>query len=326
MPAMALAGLALGAALAGLWRGRAAWAAVALQAVLCWPQALNAWQPESGFRLYDLPLAAALRLAPEADYLARHVVEYPVARMVEQNTPLEARVFSFGPVASAYLPRAVTVSWQSAEGECMVDALRNGFHPDQISRRGIVWWPEWLKGLRFRLTGAQALEWDIAEVVVQLDTAHIRPAADWTVRAWPNIWEAPLALDGNYTTGWRTWRPVEAGMMFEIDFGKPVRADGVTLVSRLWSDTLPLEIWANRVGGGWRLLAKSPPAGTNAAVIERSAATDALRRAGFTYILAPVDGAGYGLIGMDMLTRSTDWGVETVARAGGSVLFRIRTP
>jgi hypothetical protein len=303
-----------------------AWAAVALQAVLCWPQALNAWQPESSFRLRDFPLAAALRLDPEADYLARHVVEYPVARMVEENTPPDARVFSFGPVASAYLPRAVTVSWQSAEGESMADALRTGFHPDQMSRRGIVWWPEWLKGFRFRLTAAQAREWDIAEVVVQLDTAHIRPAADWTVRAWPNVWEAPLALDGNYTTGWRTWRPVEAGMMLEVDFGKPVRADGVTLVSRLRSDTLPLEIWANRVSGGWRLLAKNPPAGSDAAVIERPAATDALRRAGFGYVLAPVEGQGYGAIGLDMLTRSADWGLETVARSGGSALFRIRTP
>jgi hypothetical protein len=195
-----------------------------------------------------------------------------------------------------------------------------------MSRRGIVWWPEWLRGFRFRLTAAQAREWDIAEVVIQLDTAHLRPAADWTVRAWPNIWEAPLALDGNYTTGWRTWRPVEAGTMFEIDFGKPVRADGVTLVSRLRSDTLPLEIWTNRVSGGWRRLAKSPPAGTNAAVIERSAATDALRRAGFTHILAPVEGNGYGLIGTDMLTKPADWKLESVAQAGNSALFRIPAP
>jgi hypothetical protein len=80
------------------------------------------------------------------------------------------------------------------------------------------------------------------------------------------------------------------------------------------------------VSGGWRRLAKSPPAGTNAAVIERSAATDALRRAGFTHILAPVEGNGYGLIGTDMLTKPADWKLESVAQAGNSALFRIPAP
>ena len=326
MPAVALAAFALGAALAGVWRGRLAWAAVALQAVLCWPHVLNLWQVGYSFGLHDFPLAAALRIEPETDYLARHVVEYPVARMVEEDTPPDARVFSFGPVASAYLPRAVTVSWQSAEGDRMAESLQAGLHADPMYRHGVVWWPEWLKGFRFRLTAPMAREWDIAEVVVQRQTAHVRPAADWTLRAWPNVWEAPLALDGNYTTGWRTWRPAEAGMMFEVSFGKPVMADGVTLVSRVRGARLPLEIWENRVSGGWRLLAKNPPAGTNAAVIERPAATAALRRAGFTYILAPVEGTGYGAIGLDMLIKPADWGVDAVARSGGSVLFRIRTP
>jgi hypothetical protein len=287
---------------------------------------LNLWQASYSFGLHDFPLAAALRIEPEADYLARRVVEYPVARMVEENTPPDARVFSFDPVASAYLPRAVTVSWQSAEGDRMAESLKAGFHADQMYRHGIVWWPEWLRGFRFRLTAPMAREWDIAEVVVQRQTAHIRPAADWTLRAWPNVWEAPLALDGNYTTGWRTWRPAEAGTMFEVDFGSPVHADGVTLVSRTRGDKLPLEIWVKQLGGGWRLLAKNPATGKNAAVIERPAATDALRRAGFGYVLAPVEGKGYGAIGLDMLIKPADWGVDAVARAGGLVLFRIRTP
>jgi len=72
--------------------------------------------------------------------------------MVEENTPPDARIFSFDAVASAYLPRAVTVSWQSAEGECMADALRTGFHPDQMSRRGIVVVAGMAEGFRFRLT------------------------------------------------------------------------------------------------------------------------------------------------------------------------------
>jgi hypothetical protein len=324
MPSMALAGLALGAALAGHWRGRAAWAAVALQAIVCWPPALNLWQPDYVFRLHDFPLAAALQIESPADYLAREVPEYRVARMIEEETPADARIFAFDAVANAYLPRAVTVSWQSAEGDRMAEALRAGFHADQMFRRGVVWWPEWVTGLRFRLSAAHAGEWDIAEVLVQRKTAHLRPAADWSLRAWPNIWEAPLAMDGNYATGWRNWRPMEAGMMFEVDFGNPVNADGVTLVSRAPGDTVPLEIWAKPLGGDWRLLAKSPPTGSNAAVPRRAEAIAALRRDGFRYILAPVGSNGYGAIGMDMLTKPADWGLDTVARAGSSALFRVR--
>src|ERR1035438_7358759 len=75
--------------------GHAERAAVALQAIVCWPQALNLWQPDYTFRPHGFPLAAALRIEPQAGYLARTVPEYQVARMVDQHTPVDARIFSF---------------------------------------------------------------------------------------------------------------------------------------------------------------------------------------------------------------------------------------
>ena len=71
MPAMALAGLPLAMADGRLPR-RAAWAAIALQAVVCWPQALESLA--AGLRSFACTIfrwRAALRIEPEADYLAR---------------------------------------------------------------------------------------------------------------------------------------------------------------------------------------------------------------------------------------------------------------
>ncbi|MGO9010111.1 MAG: ArnT family glycosyltransferase [Bryobacteraceae bacterium] len=326
MPSMALAGLALGGALAGVWRGRAAWAAVALQAIVCWPQALNLWQPDYVFRLHDFPLAAALRIEPEAVYLARTIPEYRVARMVESNTPADARIFSFDAVANAYLPRSVIVSWQSAEGDRMADALRAARYPEAMYQRGGHWQSEPLMGFRFRLLAAREGEWDVEEVEIRSQGKRVPAAADWTLRARPNIWEAPLAVDDNYATRWRTWRPIKAGMTLEVDFEIPVIADSVALVSHAPGDIVPLEIWAKQLSGAWRLVANSPPAVPSPAVPLRLEATAALRRAGFRYLLAPVEGGGNSPIGMDMLTNPLAWDLDTVARAGWSVLFRIRRP
>ena len=193
MPSMALAGLALGAGLAGTWRGRAALAAVALQAIVCWPQALNLWTPDYTFRLHDFPLEAALRIEPEADYLTRQSPEYPVARMVEDHTPEDARIFSLGSVANAYLARAVTVNWQSAEGDRITDAIHAAFWANRMYQRSGRWPAEALLGVRFRLPASHTGEWDVAELEIYSKGKRVPSASDWTLSAQPNLWEAPLA-------------------------------------------------------------------------------------------------------------------------------------
>ena len=55
MPAVALAAIAFGMALPR----PAAWAAIAIQAVLCWPHVLDTWETRYSFRLHQFPLAAA---------------------------------------------------------------------------------------------------------------------------------------------------------------------------------------------------------------------------------------------------------------------------
>jgi len=56
----------------------------------------------------------------------------------------------------------------------------------------------------------------------------------------------------------------------------------------------------------------------------RLEATAALRRAGFGYVLAPVEGGGNSLIGADMLADPRAWDLTPIAQAGWSVLFKVR--
>ena len=102
----------------------AAWAAIALQAVFCWPHVLDRMQPSYTFRLHEFPLRVVLGMEPEADYLRRHIEEYNVARMIERATPPGARTLALLGVANAWLDREVAVSWQSAEADTMLDTLR----------------------------------------------------------------------------------------------------------------------------------------------------------------------------------------------------------
>jgi hypothetical protein len=191
-------------------------------------------------------------------------------------------------------------------------------------QRGAHWDSEPLMGFRFRVPAAHEGEWDVEEVEIYSKGKRVPRAADWTLRARPNLWEAPLAVDDNYATRWRTWGPVKAGATLEVDFEIPVIADAVAVVSRAPGDAMPLEIWAKQLSGAWRLVGNSPPAVPSPAVPLRVEAATALRLAGFGYILVPVDGPDRSPIGVDMLASPQAWDLDLVARAGWSALFRVR--
>ena len=68
MPAVAHAALNL-----GMVRPRpAAWARIALQAVLCWPQVIDLRETRYSLWLREFPLRAALCAGPKDNYLSRH--------------------------------------------------------------------------------------------------------------------------------------------------------------------------------------------------------------------------------------------------------------
>ena len=322
MPGVAIAAFPMAMALPR----RAAWAAITIQAVVCWPQLLNLWQPDWIFRLHEFPVRAALRLEPEPDYLARHSVEYGVAKMVEASTPSGARIFSLDAVANAYLAREVTVSWQSAEGDRMTDTLRLAtVYADAPLYAWSGSWPATtLRALRFRLPTAHAEEWDISEIELHSAGARLAAGSLGKLSSWPNPWETPLVRDGNLATRWRTWQPMLAGMFFEIDLDRPQPLTQATLLSHTPVFHVPLEIYGQRRDGSWRLLTASPTATPRPLLDLRPEAAVALRQAGFDYLLVPTGAGGHGPIGRDIDAHPDVWGVQRVGAYGGEALFRLR--
>ena len=239
-----------------------AWAAIAIQAVLCWPHVLAAWETRYNFRLHEFPIAAALRTESEPDYCKRRFDEYNVARMVERATPPDSRTLALMTVATAYLDREVAVTWQSAETDRLLDTLRlASLYATTPTFDWKASWPEQaMRTLRFRMPAGYAGEWDINEVRLFSGDDRVFNSPQWTLAGWPNRWEAPLAFDGNLATRWRTWETVRAGMYLDIGLGNPQRLTSAVLVTHTPVFRVPLEVYGQDVKGQWHLLTRNPQA------------------------------------------------------------------
>ena len=322
MPAVALAAIALGMALPR----PAAWAAIALQAVLCWPQALDAWETRYSFRLHEFPLAAAAGAESEADYCKRRFEEYNVALMIQRSTPADSRTLALVSVANAYLDRDVAVTWQSAEADRLLDTLRLAtvYSPTQTYDWKAAWPEQSVRALRFRMPAAYQGEWDINEVQLFSGEERLFNSPQWTIAAWPNPWETPLAFDSNLATRWRTWEAVRTGMYLDVEFGNPQRLTAAVLVTHTPAFGVPLEIHGLDVQGRWHLLSDAPRAIPRPAQDIRLEASRALKRAGFRYLLVPTGEGGNAPIGNVMAGREAEWGMERAGEAGRFYLMRVK--
>ena len=320
MPAMVCAAFALCMALPR----PAAWLSIALQALLCWPQVMNLHDRHPLFRLHDFPLAAALRMVPEADYLERHLEEFNVARMLERQTPPDAKILALLPVANAYTERDVRVWWQSAETDRLADALRAAAFRQEgaLSLWNVTWPAESIRALRFVLADGPSREFDLADIWLYSGKGLIPTSPRWKVRAWPNPWEAPLALDGNLLTRWRSRQPVAAGMFLEIQFDNPERLSRALIFSHAARSGL-LKVYGQSINGTWRPIGEARPAARPAEHLRLEAGL-ALRAAGYQYLLAPTGGGGYAPIGNALLAEAPQWGAEPVDHAGRFFLFRTK--
>ena len=322
MPAVALAAIALGMALPR----PAAWAAIALQAVLCWPHVLDAWETRYSFRLHEFPLAAAVGAESEADYCKRRFEEYNVARMVQRATPPDARILALLSVASAYLDREVAVTWQSAEADQLLDTLRLAslYSTTPTFDWKAVWPERVVRTLRFRMPAGYEGEWDINEVQLFSGEDRLFNSPQWTLGGWPNRWEAPLAFDGNLATRWRTWETVRAGMYLDLELGNPQRLTGAILVTHTPAFRVPLEIYGLDVQGRWHLLSNTPQAIPRAPQDIRLEAARAVKRAGFRYLLVPTGKGGNAPIGNVLVGHEAEWGMERAGEAGRFYLLRVK--
>jgi hypothetical protein len=321
MQSVMLAALALGMALPR----PAAWAAIVVQALLCWPQVIAAAETRYAFRLHNFPLAAALRIEPEADYCRRYLNEYNVAKMIERAAPQGSRILALATVANAYIDREVQVTWQSAETDQLLDTLRlASVYSSTPSFDWRATWPEQpVRAVRFRIPVSYDGEWDISEVQLYSGEYRVFNSPQWTLSGW-NPWEAPLAFDGNLATRWRTWESVRAGMSFEVNLQSAQRLTGAVLATHTPVFRVPLEVSGQDAKGAWHVLAKSAEAIPRPPQDLRLEAVRAVRKAGYRYLLAPTGADGNGPIGNRIVGHESEWGLEQVGYAGDFHLFRVK--
>jgi len=323
MPALPFVTLALVMALPK----PAAWVCLAVQAVACWPQVADRYDYAHIWRLHDFPWRAALRLESEHDYLWRRSDDYKIAQMLQHDTRPGERIFSLMGVATAYTDREVLEFWHSAQAERLTDALRmvSIYRSQPFFEVRAAWPPQAIWGLRVRLPRAYPAEWSIHDVMLFSGEYRIFNSPQWRLRAWPNVWEAPLAFDENEATRWRTWQPMRAGMYLQAEFDHAQTLSGAVMTSETPAFRVPFEFYA-RGRGGWRLLSAHPEVALRTLPDLRVAAANTVRDAGFSYILAATGNAGNAPLAAAMEGHAAEWGMEKAGYAGRVTLYRIGKP
>ena len=323
MPALPFLAFALALAVATALPRRALWACVAVQALGCWPQIMGLYHRAYTWRLERVPWRAALRIQPEREYLQSLLPAYQLARLVEDNTKPGEKIFSLISVATAYTDREILEFWHSAQAEQLRDTLRVVEWKDPLFDVSAGWAPREMWGLRIRMPRASPAEWAINDIALFSGNDEILGTPQWRLRAWPNVWELPLAFDGVLATRWRTWEPIRAGMYVEVDFGRARALSAAVVTSPLAYYWLPLEFYG-RGRDGWRLLSSRPVVTQRPPGDSRMVAARVVRNAGFRYILADNGNGGNGLLGAAMAGHDAEWGMEKAAELGSVALYRIK--
>jgi hypothetical protein len=300
-------------------------ALVLLHAILSWPPVTALYADPYVWRLQGLPLAAALRIEPEPEYLRRTLPEYQVAELIDRATPADAKILDLVGAATAYTHRDVLLFWHSALGDKWSDALRYALYQDLNPYQDLTGrWPEQsLTALRFRQTAPNLESWGISEVRLYRGDYRLRASRRWTLEAWPNVFEAPLAFDGNVMTRWAAWEKIQPGMFLEVDFERPQSISSASLVCFRPEQGARVEFYGRAVDGAWRLLDANPLTQVRSDPYLKRQAILALRRDGVTHILAPSGDDGHGPTGKDMFEHPDVWGVKLLGQQAGQDLFHI---
>ena len=321
MPAVPFFALALAMALPK----PLACAALVVQAIACLPAVAVYYEAPFAWRLDGWPWRAALRMEPESAYLDHHGAEHKIARMVEEKTKPEDRIFGLAGVANAYTTRDVLAFWHSAQASQLTDALAAALTAIRFPQMPLhfQWQPEMLRALRFRAASAAPNEWKLFEVNLFSGGKRVLNSPQWSLKAFPNLWDAQLALDENRATFWRTWEKVAKDMFLEIQFDHSQLLTGADLLIGEPGADLDLEVQGLAADGHWQVLSDSPQRPKLLDTDIRRDAIQAIRRAGFSYLLVSVRGDGMSRIGEDMAAHPAAWGVEDSASVGDVHLFRL---
>jgi hypothetical protein len=315
LPAAAMAAIALAASLPRT----ALLALLAAHAALSWPEAIPLYANEHVWRLQGFPWRV-----DREQYLGRQD-SYVLAQLIEGSTKPGERVFTLASVARAYTGRETLEYWHSSAGSAFVDMLRvAAFHQhDPLYAWGATFPSRLVQDVRFRLVRDHPGEWDAHAFRAYLGDDRVYAGPGWRAEPDTNRGDGRFVLDANMATRWRTYEPMTAGMQFDILFDRAQNLTRVELLSHSPVYEVPLEVWLRAPKGGWEKVAdaqapKLPPADL------RREAVKALKRAGYHYILVPVEQSALSDLGQAMVASQDAWGVDEVWHAGWARLLRFR--
>jgi len=292
------------------------------EAVACWPHVLSRYSDPASWRLRSIPVAAALRLQPEPQYLKDHLPDYAIKPALETLVPPGAKVFSLNTRAEAYLNRTLVVAYESTLGNLAQDVLAAALDPRSQARvrRKLRFLPITTRAVRVVQTASAENFWSMSEMRFYSRGRELPRAAPWRLSASPNGWEVQLAFDNSYATRWSSWQAMEPGMFVAVDFGGPQTLDEVDLEGPSTPESKE-QVDVLSDSGRWVPITDSaeyqamhPPPGL------RRAATHELKAHGVGYLLVNET----DFFAEDMRKYPTFWSVTELSATRGIRLYLIQ--
>lgn len=164
--------------------------------LLAWPSVFSLYASPHTWFLEKLPWRAALRLESEDGFLTRKSAGYITARLIEQMIPPGESVFALSPIPESYTSRNILIGYQSTLGQQLSQALAaptyEGYQASQVFSCP---------------TGDITVERDSTDT---FSISEIEPLPE-SIHCSRHPWDAPLAIDRNPATRWRTWGAARSG-------------------------------------------------------------------------------------------------------------------
>ncbi len=112
-------------------------------------------------------------------------------------------------------------------------------------------------------------------------------------------------------------------MYWQAEFATPRRLSGIQVICYR-ADAARLGFAGLQADGQWKDLGVTPQISVPAALSLRTQATGYLKRQGFRWILARLDGGGLEPVSRALVLHARDWGLEVVDQLDGARLLRVR--
>lgn len=257
-----------------------------VHAVVSWPALIPRYAEDWTWRIHNVPVAYALRLRPEADYLHANLPQYGIDRLLDRATEPGATVLTYQAIPEAYTSRKVLVEYESESNHTAALTLWTGFLPEWSPtwRAGFSFPRQMLRGIRMVQTADGKSQWRVHELRA-FDGSMELSRSGWKAVANPFPWGSEKMLDGNPVTFWECGDALRAGNYVEAEFAAPAEMNSVVIETSPNQPGLRLELYGETGGGEWKRLASEPDVFTAAVPDLRRGAVEDLKRRGIGYVL-----------------------------------------